>query len=167
MEVDRDRCAEAGMNDTIAKPVRVSMLAKALERWVAVAGRSSRHSVSTLPPASALDLEMLRRLVSLDGEDDDFIRDVMGSYLKQLEESLDAMRDALREDDLESVRLTAHSLKGASKQLGAMRMGDLLGAIERAIDTDAAAAILEQMEQEAPRVHQAVQSLMRRSRRAS
>ena len=77
------------------------------------------------------------------------------------------MRDALREDDLESVRLTAHSLKGASKQLGAMRMGDLLGAIERASDTDAAAAILEQMEQEAPRVHQAVQSLMRRSRRAS
>ncbi|MFZ1865051.1 MAG: response regulator [Polyangiales bacterium] len=167
MEVDRDRCAEAGMNDTIAKPVRVSMLAKALERWVAVAGGSSRRSVSTLPPASALDLEMLRRLVSLDGEDDDFIRDVMGSYLKQLEESLDAMRDALREDDLESVRLTAHSLKGASKQLGAMRMGDLLGAIERAIDTDAAAAILEQMEQEAPRVREAVQSLMRRSRRAS
>ena len=110
---------------------------------------------------------MVRRLVSLDGEDDGFIRDLMGSYVKQLKESLGAVRDALKTDDMETVHLTAHSLKGASKQLGAMRMGDLLGAIEKVSDTDAAAAILEQMEQEAPRVEEAVQSLIRHSRRAS
>ena len=110
---------------------------------------------------------MVRRLVSLDGEDDGFIRDVMGSYVKQLGESLGAIRNALKEDDMETVRLTAHSLKGASKQLGAVRMGDLLGAIEGVNDTDLATAILEQMEQEAPRVEEAVQSLIRRSRRAS
>jgi len=92
---------------------------------------------------------------------------MMGSYVKQLQKSLGAIRAALKEDDTETVRLTAHSLKAASKQLGAMRMGDLLGAIEKVSDTDAAAAILEQMEQEAPRVEEAVQSLIRRSRRAS
>jgi CheY-like chemotaxis protein/HPt (histidine-containing phosphotransfer) domain-containing protein len=167
MESDQERCTKAGMNESITKPVRVAVLAKALERWVPVAGGSSRHPVSTLPPPSALDLEMVRRLVSLDGEDDGFIRDVMGSYVKQLEESLGAIRDALKDDDMETVRLTAHSLKGASKQLGAMRMGDLFGAIERVNDTDAATAILEEMEQEAPRVEEAVQSLIRRSRRAS
>ena len=32
-----------------------------------------------------LDLHMVRQLVSLDGEDDDFIQDVMVSYVEQLE----------------------------------------------------------------------------------
>lgn len=166
-EADRSRCLESGMNDTIDKPVHVSALAKALERWVPVIGRSPAQPVSTLPPPAALDLEMVRRLVSLDGEDDDFIRDVMGAYVDQLEESVSTLRNALKEKDMESVRLTAHSIKGASKQIGATRMGDLLGAIERASEPDAARAILDQIEQEVPRVDAAIQSLIRRSRRAS
>jgi CheY-like chemotaxis protein/HPt (histidine-containing phosphotransfer) domain-containing protein len=166
-EADKERCLEAGMNDAIAKPVRVSTLAKALERWVPVAGRPSMRPVSTLPPPAALDLEMVRRLVSLDGEDDEFIRDVMGSYAQQLRESASKLGDSLRKDDMESLRLTAHSIKGASKQIGAMRMGDLLGAIERAADAEEAAAILHEIEQELPRVEAAIQSLIRRSRRAS
>jgi CheY-like chemotaxis protein/HPt (histidine-containing phosphotransfer) domain-containing protein len=166
-EADQERCLEAGMNDTIAKPVRVSTLAKALERWVPTAGRSSLRPVSTLPPPAALDLEMVRRLVSLDGEDDDFIVDVMGSYVEQLRESAGTLDKALKNQDMESVRLTAHSIKGASKQIGAMRMGDLLGAIERAADAGAAAAILDEIQQEVPRVEAAIQALIRRSRRAS
>jgi len=33
MQGDRERCLEAGMDDYIAKPVRVEDLRKALERW--------------------------------------------------------------------------------------------------------------------------------------
>ena len=57
-----------------AKPVRISMLAKALERWVPVSGSRSMSPVSSLPPPATLDLHMVRQLVSLDGEDDDFIQ---------------------------------------------------------------------------------------------
>jgi signal transduction histidine kinase/CheY-like chemotaxis protein/HPt (histidine-containing phosphotransfer) domain-containing protein len=166
-DVDEDRCIEAGMNDTMAKPVRLASLAKTLERWVPIGGRSSPAPVSTLPPPAALDLEMVRRLVSLDGEDDDFIRDVMGGYVDQLKEAARELRQALQSRDMESVRLTAHSIKGASKQLGAIRMGDLLGALECEADPDAALTILEQIDQEVPRVEAAIHSLMHRSRRAS
>ncbi|HSN84491.1 MAG TPA: ATP-binding protein [Polyangiales bacterium] len=166
-ESDRSRCLGSGMNDTIAKPVRLSALAKALERWVPAEGRGSTRPISTLPPPAALDLDVVRRFVSLDGEDDDFIRDVMGSYVQQLRESVTTLGAALRERDMASVRFAAHSIKGASKQIGASRVGDLLGAIERASDTDAAKTLLEQVEAETPRVEAAIQSLLRRSRRAS
>ena len=126
-EEDRLRCLEAGMNDMVGKPVRISMLAKALERWVPVSGGRSMRPVSSLPPPATLDLHMVRQLVSLDGEDDDFIRDVMLSYVDQLEESARKLGQALDDEDLETVRLTAHSIKGASKQIGAARVGDLLG----------------------------------------
>jgi len=71
----------------------------------------------------------------------------------------------LDDEDLEAVRLTAHSIKGASKQIGAARVGDLLWAIEREDNVEAAKQLLEQIQDEVPRVAEAVQALLRRSRR--
>jgi signal transduction histidine kinase/DNA-binding NarL/FixJ family response regulator len=166
-EEDRVRCAEAGMNDVIGKPVQISILARALERWVPVSGQPSMRPISTLPPPAALDLDMVRRLASLDGEDDDFIRDIMTSYVKQLKESLTMLSEALAERDVKTVRLTAHSIKGASKQIGASNIGELLGAIEREDCVEAVRKLLEQLEVEVPRVEEAVDALLRRSLRAS
>jgi len=164
-EEDRTRCLKAGMNDTVGKPVRISMLAKALERWVPVSASRSMRPLSTLPPPATLDLHMVRQLVSLDDEDDDFIQDVMVSYVAQLEDSAKKLGEALDAGDMETARLTAHSIKGASKQIGAARVGDLLDAIEREADLGAARQLLKQVDQEVPRVAEAVQSLLRRSRR--
>ena len=166
-EEDRQRCLDAGMDDLIAKPVRLSLLAKALERWVAVDGGRPMKSISTLPPPAALDLNMVRQLVSLDGEDDDFIEDVMGSYLSQLRDCVKSVDDALGAGDMDAVHLAAHSMKGASKQIGATRVGELLGALEREDDSDAGKELLEQVRVEVPRVEDAVHALLRPSRRAS
>lgn len=166
-EVDEERCLSAGMNGTIAKPIRLASLARTLQRWIPDGARHSSAPISTIPPPAALDLGVVRRLVSLDGEDDDFIREVMGAYVDQLKESAHQLREALRKRDLESAHLTAHSIKGASKQLGAMRMGDLLAALEREDDLDAAVSLIEEIDQEVPRVEAAIQALVRRSRRAS
>jgi CheY-like chemotaxis protein/HPt (histidine-containing phosphotransfer) domain-containing protein len=165
-EEDRIRCLEAGMNDMIGKPVRSSALAKALERWVPISGSRSRP-ISTLPPPAALDLAMVRQLVSLDGRDDDFIQDVMVGFIEQLKDSVKSLAKALDDDDMETMRLTAHSLKGSSKQIGASRVGELLDAIELESDVGTAKELLEQVAEEVPRVEAAVQTLLRRSRRAS
>jgi len=164
---DRTRCLEAGMNGTVGKPIRLSMLAKALERWVPVSSRCSMRPVSTLPPPATLDLHMVRQLVSLDDEDDDFIQDVMVSYVEQLRDSAKKLGKALDAGDMDTVRLTAHSIKGASKQIGAARAGDLLDAIERESGVEAARQLLAQVDKEIPRVAEAVEALLRRSRRTA
>ncbi len=165
-EDDRVRCLDAGMNDVVCKPVRTSMLAKALERWVPQSGARPAKSVSTLPPPPALDLGMVRQLVSLDGEDDDFIEDVLLGYVDQLRACVTQMREAFDHGDMEAARLSAHTVKGASKQIGALRVGELLGGIESETSIDAARNLLEVVEQEVPRVQEAIQGLLSRPRRA-
>ena len=166
-ESDRARCIEAGMNDTIGKPVRTSVLAKTIERWVPTNDKRSRAPALSLPPPSALDLDMVRRLVSLDGEDDDFIRDVMGSYVVQLRDVVKKLGTAVAANDTGEVRSLAHSMKGASKQIGATRAGTLLGEIEQEQDVTAIQTLLDQLDEEVPRVESAVRALLRRSLRAS
>lgn len=166
-EDDRIRCLQAGMNDAIGKPVRVSALAKALEQWAPVSGSLSTSALSTLPPPATLDLDMVRRLVSLDGEDDDFIEDVMMSYVEQLRGCVKSLGAALDDADMDRVRLTAHSMKGASKQIGATKVGQLLTNLERENSIEAAREIVEQVDGEVPRVEAAVQALLRSSLRAS
>ncbi len=166
MEADQERCVEAGMNGTICKPVRTSMLAKSIERWVPIDNKRSMRPVSSLPPPASLDLDMVRRLASLDGEDDDFIRDVMGSYVKQLKECVTKLREAARSGDGDGTRSLAHSMKGASKQIGATRAGTLLGAVEEQGDMQEVEKLLDELEEEVPRVESAIRALLRRSRRA-
>lgn len=168
VEGDPDRFLDAGMNGQIQKPVRTSMLAKAIERWVPIHGsKRSVRPVSSLPPPAALDLEMVRRLVSLDGEDDDFIREVMVSYVDQLRVCVTGLAGAIAAKDVDAVQALAHSMKGASKQIGATRAGSLLGAIEAQDDLEASAALLDELDEEVPRVESAVNALLRRSARAS
>jgi len=167
-EDDRERCLAAGMNDLLEKPLRTSALAKTIERWVPVhGGRRSRRPVSSLPPPEALDLEMVRRLVSLDGEDDDFIRDVMGGYVQQLKECVSDLRTEIANRDLDAVRSLAHSMKGASKQIGATQAGNLLGALEAQKELQHCPSLLDELDGEIPRVESAVNALLRRSARAS
>ena len=165
-EEDRVRCLDAGMNDVVCKPVRTSMLAKALERWVPLSGERPTKSVSTLPPPPALDLRMVEQLISLDGEDDEFIEDVLLGYVDQLRACVTQMRGALDDGDMDAARLSAHTVKGASKQIGATRVGELLGGIEDETSIDAARNLLEVVEQELPRVEDAIRALLSRSRRA-
>lgn len=164
---DLERCLEVGMNDTISKPVRTSGLARIIERWVPIGRRPSAQPISMLPSGAALDLDMVRRFVSLDGEDDDFIRDVMGGYVEQLKECVEKLRAAAQCGDLDRVRSVAHSVKGASKQIGATRAGTLLGNIERREDAAEAAQLIDELGEEVPRVESAIRALLRRSLRAS
>jgi signal transduction histidine kinase/HPt (histidine-containing phosphotransfer) domain-containing protein len=164
----RERCTASGMNDLLEKPLHTAVLAKTIERWVPVyEGRRSMRPVSSLPPPDALDLEMVRRLVSLDGEDDDFIRDVMGSYVEQLKQCVSDLRSAIVDQDLDAIQSFAHSMKGASKQIGATQAGNLLGALEAQDDFRDCAALLDELAEEVPRVEFAVNALLRRSARAS
>ena len=104
-------------------------------------------------------LASLRRLGELTGQP--LVRDVVGGFLKETPGRLDRMRGALARGDAEELAFVAHSLKGSSGQLGALRVAALSGELEgrgKSHDLDGASALLAEVERETAHVAQLLQS---------
>ncbi|GAA2568107.1 hypothetical protein GCM10010435_47390 [Winogradskya consettensis] len=132
---DRTACHLAGMNDYLAKPVRLDDIAQALAR--VTAGRDVEEAVRQgLVPVGDDRAALIRaRLVDITDPDPTEAERVMlagmlTSFTTKTPAVIDALEAALIAGDGETARATAHALKGTAGNLGITALADLLGAIE-------------------------------------
>ena len=176
MKSDQERCLAAGMDDYLDKPLRLEALAGALARW-APGGSDSASPGDQLkpPPADAsesagpagsagLDPEVLGRLARLDkSAGGDFMAQLAKLFLADADVRVHALREALAEDDADEVARTAHTLSGASANLGATDLARLCATLATdgaAGDLAGGVALLEAVEAELGRLRPALGSLI-------
>ncbi len=116
-------CRDAGMDDFIGKPVAVAEITAVLERW-GQPGAAVGGSDQSQTELDGVTLEGLRKL------GDDVFREILESALASIPRSLEEIRRACAEGDLEALAKTAHSLKGAGLSLGAVSFAELCGRLE-------------------------------------
>ena len=130
---DRERYLGMGMDDYISKPVRVEELTAALERC-----QPHAHDGRTVGSSLAPDAVSRPTTAAIDPVDLERFREMMGEAGTELialflEETLDLLaelREAVAKGDAESLQRVAHTLKGSSATLGAMRLSDLCKELE-------------------------------------
>lgn len=94
-------------------------------------------------------IEELKELV--DEDDPDFLIELLEDYMDNSEENLKAIRYAIQAKDTVTVVRTAHSLKGASSNIGAVNMTELSGQLEhlgRGKTLEGAVELIDQLEGE-------------------
>jgi signal transduction histidine kinase/DNA-binding response OmpR family regulator/HPt (histidine-containing phosphotransfer) domain-containing protein len=146
MDRDREMCLAAGMNDHLAKPIDPDKLYGALLQWIrpraaSAAASTASTSVSTsLPSVASGDLIIsgidTATALKRTGGNRKRYESLLQRFADSQSHVLDDIRAALAAKDSPTAQRFAHSLKGASANLGANTLAEVAAAAEAAIDSN-------------------------------
>ena len=129
MKEDRRRCIDAGMDEYVSKPVRIEQLLDT----IALLLKGTVEPKSTAPPPTKSDATMVdwEEAVSCVNGDDNLLRTLVEAVLQEVPNMLDSVRRAVRDRDENSLRVAAHTLKGAVRYFGVNNIFDRAFQLER------------------------------------
>ncbi len=145
MDRDREMCLAAGMNDHLAKPIDPDKLFGALLQWIrpraATAAASAASTSVSASHASAAPGDLVipgidtATALKRTGGNRKRYESLLQRFADSQSHALDDIRAALAVNDVPTAQRLAHSLKGASANLGANALAEVAAAAEAAIDS--------------------------------
>ncbi len=147
MQQDREKCAKAGMNDHVTKPINPDELFYTLLKWVKPK-QSMTSSVTTvpttktavkldddLPVVDGLDVELgLKRVI---GKKPLYFN-MLRKYVTNQANTSNELRAALAVNDYITAERVVHSAKGVSGNIGALNLQAIAAEIEKMIHKNVA-----------------------------
>ncbi len=157
---NREKCASAGMDGFINKPVHLAELEVALTH--ALADQSTREMEAVIDPIIIAGLHQLRT----PGKPDP-LAELIDLFLREAPMELDTMSDAVAKNDLSSLSRTISAvtaLKGSAGNLGARNLAALCDEIEQTAKTwmlSDVPPLIERAREEFSRVRVALERIKR------
>ncbi|MEQ8223769.1 MAG: histidine kinase N-terminal 7TM domain-containing protein, partial [Candidatus Eremiobacterota bacterium] len=116
MKGDREKCIDAGMNDYMTKPVKVELLLGIIEKWLS--GREDIKIIEKSPvPEEKYEIFNHKALVENLTKDEKVAKNAVRLFIEDTAKTLNNLKEALKKNDMNSVKSLAHVLKGSSAMI--------------------------------------------------
>ncbi len=141
---EAEKARDAGVDDYLTKPMQLAVLREALARWLPepvegeatnVRGHETGESKAS---GDVIDQAAMSRSL---GADEGFRVRILARFLESTPSVVESMKAAAARDDHDQVRGLAHRLKGTSRMVGALMLGDVCEELEQVGTAEDAAAI--------------------------
>ncbi|MBV5348084.1 response regulator, partial [bacterium] len=157
MAGDREKCINVGMNDFITKPVDLTILTKTLIHWL-IPDVSEENVVNqdySMPiqkEGELLILESESKLQTLwnhkeallrMGGNEGLLDKIVQSFMSDAPQMLASLKEAIAHGNFGDAQLHAHSLKGASANIGADTLQSISKSIEEAAKAENSTLVQE------------------------
>jgi len=121
----RSACLTAGMDDFIAKPLRLEKLRKGLRRWKAMAAARTTDGEDNDTDSDFFVNQQARNKLQdrTAGQGVTFLSNYVDLFLQDTASRLDSLEASFEKHDLDTLRRECHALKGACLEFGVVRMG--------------------------------------------
>lgn len=127
----RERCTQAGMDDFLTKPTKLTELHEVLFRWCGGGPPQGdpRSKPSTWSSQTLAAFQLLQRSVGTTG-----LRELINVSLKAFARLRATMEQAMAKGDLKRIGLEANSVKGSAAGLGLTQLAELSGRLQASAD---------------------------------
>lgn len=136
MQQDKDKCAQAGMNDYLTKPIDPDELFRTLLKWI-----KPRHTMAAKQPERTVAASSIEDMPVIEGLDVELgLQRVLGKkslylnmlrkYIANQENVVTELRAALDIGDRAAAELLAHSSKAVNGNIGATRLQEIAESLE-------------------------------------
>jgi len=148
---EADHCRDIGMDDYLSKPVQLVNLRAMLKKWMPVVDSDPiLDETASITDSSSLpvDVNVLKALV---GDDEAMIREFLHDFRLSVASIAVELRTACAAARTAAAGALAHKLKSSSRSVGALALGELCAAMEKAGkagDAETLAVLLPRFEQE-------------------
>ncbi|MEZ4414423.1 MAG: ATP-binding protein [Gemmatimonadota bacterium] len=128
LESDREKCLASGMDDFLAKPIRLEDLNQTVARWV---GWTPDETTPLTTPEEAVDPAFDRDAAfATVGEDEELLWTIVDLFLSGWDELEQRLDRGLEEADAGELRAVAHRLRGSAANVGARAIHRIAGDLE-------------------------------------
>ncbi len=121
------RCREAGADEVATKPITRQALAALLARAGRSAAPAADDAAPDQPSAALVDRSVVDQLRDLLGPDK--TPSLYRGFFDQAVDAVRRMHQAMHDADIDALRRTGHSVKGAAASLGLAALADAAGSI--------------------------------------
>ena len=127
---DRERFIEAGMNDYIAKPIRLSDFYNTIAHAMGGKVMEGSDSVAKIEKSESRDAFDRENALDMLGGRKDLLTRMDEIFLRDVPEDLEGLQAAVSNKNWNEANRLAHSIKGSARTIGAKRAGALAEQME-------------------------------------